>query len=140
MERSLIGIGAPVTTYLPPVAKQLHTHLYIPEHAEVANAIGAAAGGIVQTVRILTRPLDGGNAYRVHLPFGVRDFQQLANAVAYARNAARRLARTRAHQAGANLVQVHIEQHDRTAQVGSECLYIETEVVATAVGRPRLKE
>ena len=140
MRRSLIGIGAPVTTYLPPVAEQLHTHLYIPEHAEVANAIGAAAGGIVQTVRILTRPLDGGNAYRVHLPFGVRDFQQLANAVAYARDAARRLARTRAHQAGANLVQVHIEQHDRTAQVGSEHLYIETEVTATAVGRPRLKD
>jgi len=140
MRRSLIGLGAPVATYLPSVATQLHTHLHIPEHAEVANAIGAAAGGVVQTVHILLRPLDGGNAYRVHLPFGVRDFQQLADAVTYAKDAARRLAQDRAHRAGANLVQVHIEQHDRTAQVGSECLYIETEVIATAAGRPQLKE
>jgi N-methylhydantoinase A/oxoprolinase/acetone carboxylase beta subunit len=139
MRRSLIGIGAPVATYLPAVAVQLHAHLYIPEHSEVANAIGAAAGGVTQTVRILIRPLDGGNAYRAHLPFGVHNFQQLSDAVTYVKDAARRLARTRAHQAGSNLVQVHIEQHDRTAQVGSECLYIETEVVATAVGRPRLK-
>lgn len=140
MRRSLIGIGAPVATYLPAVAAQLHAHLYIPEHAEVANAIGAAAGGVIQTVRILIRPLDEGNAYRVHLPFGVRDFQQLADAVTYAKDAARRLAQDRAHRAGANLVQVHIEQHDRTAQVGSERLYIETEVIATAVGRPQLKK
>ncbi len=140
MRRSLIGIGAPVATYLPAVAAQLHVHLYIPEHAEVANAIGAAAGGVIQTVRILIRPLDEGNAYRVHLPFGVRDFQQLADAVTYAKDAARRLAQDRAHRAGANLVQVYIEQHDRTAQVGSECLYIETEVIATAAGRPQLKE
>ncbi len=140
MRRSLIGIGAPVATYLPPVAAQLHVHLYIPEHAEVANAIGAAAGGVIQTVRILIRPLDEGNAYRVHLPFGVRDFQQLADAVTYAKGAARRLAQDRAHRAGASLVQVHTEQHDQTAQVGSERLHIETEVIATAVGRPQLKK
>lgn len=140
MRRSLIGIGAPVATYLPPVAAQLHVHLHIPEHAEVANAIGAAAGGVIQTVRILIRPLDKGNAYRVHLPFGVRDFQQLADAVTYAKDAARRLARDRAHRAGASLVRVHTEQHDQTAQVGSERLYIETEVIATAVGRPQLKK
>lgn len=139
MGRSLIGIGAPVATYLPSVATQLHTHLYIPEHAEVANAIGAVAGGIVQTVRILIRPLDRGNAYRVHLPFGVRNFRRLADAVAYAKDAARRLAQDRAHRAGASRVQAHTEQHDRTAQVGSECLYIETDITATAVGRPQLK-
>jgi len=142
MQRSLVGIGAPVATYLPPVAAQLHTHLCIPEHAEVANAIGAVAGGVMQTVRILIRPLDGGNAYRVHLPFGVRDFQRLADAVACAKNAARRLAQDRAHRAGASAVQVYTEQHDRTALIGGEFdeIYIETEVTATAVGRPQLKE
>lgn len=143
MRRSLVGIGAPVAAYLPPVAAQLHTNLCIPEHAEVANAIGAVAGGVVQTVRLLIRPRDGGNAYRVHLPFGVRDFQQLADAVAYAKDTAHRLAWEHAHRAGASAVQVYTEQHDRTALIGSEYadeLYIETEVTATAVGRPQLKE
>ena len=140
---SLVGIGAPVATYLPPVAEQLHTHLYIPEHAEVANAIGAASCGVVQTVRILIRPVEGGSTYRVHLPFGVRDFQQLSDAVDCAKDTARRLAREHAHRAGAGAVQVYTEQLDRTARIGSEYvvkLYIETEVTATAVGRPQLRE
>jgi len=141
LRRSLVGIGAPAVTYLPPLAEKLNTHLCIPEHAEVANAIGAVAGGVVQTVRVLIRPLGADGAYRAYLPFGVRDFLQLADAVAYVKGAARRLARERARQAGASVVEVHIEQHDRTAQVGSgDELYIETEVIATAVGRPRLKE
>ena len=143
MRRSLVGIGAPATTYLPSVAAQLHTHLYIPEHAEVANAIGAVAGRVVQTVRILIRPLEGGTAYRVHLPFGVRDFKRLADALACAKYNARRLARDRAHRAGASTVKVHTEQHERTALIGGESagkIYIDTEVTAIAVGSPQLKE
>ncbi len=143
MRRSLVGIGAPATTYLPSVAAQLHTHICIPEHAEVANAIGAVAGRVVQTVRILIRPLEGGNAYRVHLPFGVRDFKRLADAVACAKYNARRLARDRAHRAGAGTVKVHTEQHERSALIGGESagkIYIDTEVTAIAVGSPQLKE
>jgi len=140
MRRPIIGVGAPAGAYLRPVAAQLHTDIHIPEHAEVASAVGAVASGVVQTIRILIRPLDGSNVFRVHLPFGVRDFTELTPAVSYARDTARRLARHRAHRAGANSVKVHIEQHDRTARVYNDKIYIETEVIATAVGRPRLQE
>jgi N-methylhydantoinase A/oxoprolinase/acetone carboxylase beta subunit len=121
----------------------LHTHICIPEHAEVANAIGAVAGRVVQTVRILIRPLEWGNAYRVHLPFGVRDFKRLADAVACAKYNARRLARDRAHRAGASTVKIHTEQHERSVLIGGESagkIYIDTEVTAIAVGSPQLKE
>lgn len=140
MRRPIIGVGAPASAYLRPVAAQLRTDIHIPEHAEVASAVGAVASGVVQTIRVLIRPLDGSNAFRVHLPFGVRDFTELTPAVSYARDSARRLARRRAHEAGANYVKVHIEQHDRTARVYNDRIYIETEVIATAVGRPRLKQ
>jgi N-methylhydantoinase A/oxoprolinase/acetone carboxylase beta subunit len=143
MRRSLVGIGAPATTYLPPVAAQLHTHLCIPKHAEVANAIGAVAGRVIQTVRILIRPMEGENAFRVHLPFGVRDFKRLADAVACAKQNARRLARDRAHWAGASTVKVHTEQHERSALIGGESggkIFIDTEVTATAVGSPQPRE
>ena len=140
LRRSLVGIGAPAATYLTPLAEKLNTHLYVPEHAEVANAIGAVAGGVVQNVRILIQPWEGEKAYRVYSPFGVRDFLELADAKAYATNTACRLARRRAHQAGASRVKVHTKQDDRIVQVGSEQLFIEAEVIATAVGRPRLKE
>ena len=143
MKRPLVGIGAPAGTYLPSVAEQLHTHLCIPEHAEVASAIGAVAGRIIQTVRILIRPIEGENAFRVHLPFGVRDFKHLVDAVACAKRNARRLARDRAHRAGAGAVKVHTEQHERSARIGGESagkIYIDTEVTAIAVGSPQLKE
>ncbi|MFC1950638.1 hydantoinase/oxoprolinase N-terminal domain-containing protein [Chloroflexota bacterium] len=136
----IVGIGAPVTTYLPPVAEQLNTSLCIPEHAEVANAIGAVASGVVQTVCILIKPVDAGSAYRVHLPFGVRDFPQLADAVTYTKRVARRVARHRAYQAGASVVKVCCEQHDRTVMISGNQCYIEIEVIATAVGRPQLKD
>lgn len=43
----LIGVGAPTHIFLPDVAAALHTECIIPEHAEVANAIGAISARIV---------------------------------------------------------------------------------------------
>jgi len=141
LRRPIIGIGAPAVTYLGPLAEKLNTKVYIPEHAEVANAIGAVVGGIVQHVRIqIGQPWGIDGAYRVHLPFGVRDFSGLENAAGYARNTADRLARHRAHRAGAGQVKVRLERKDRVVMVYNERLYLGTEILATAVGRPRIKK
>ena len=43
----LIGVGAPTHIFLPDVAAALGTECIIPEHAEVANAIGAISARIV---------------------------------------------------------------------------------------------
>lgn len=140
LRRSLIGIGAPAGTYLTPLAERLNTQLHVPEHAEVANAIGAVAGGVVQKVRILIRqPWGEDGIYRVYLPFGVRDFQELAAAAAYAQKTAGRLARSRAFQAGASKVKMYIERNDQIVPIANDSLYLGTEVVATAAGRPQSK-
>jgi N-methylhydantoinase A/oxoprolinase/acetone carboxylase beta subunit len=140
LQRSLIGVGAPAATYLTPLAEKLNTKLSIPDFAEVANAIGAVAGRVVQNVRILIRqPWGKGTAYRVYLPFGVRDFAELEDAASYARNTASRLARRRAHQAGASRVKVYTKRNDQIVTVYGERLYLGTEIMATAVGYPRPK-
>jgi N-methylhydantoinase A/oxoprolinase/acetone carboxylase beta subunit len=74
LAQPVVAIGAPVQAYMPRVAEQLHTRLIIPPHAEVANAVGAVAGGVVQRQRVLITPMDGTDRVRVHLPDGVRDF------------------------------------------------------------------
>lgn len=141
LRRPMIGIGAPAVTYLAPLAKKLKAKLYIPEHAEVANAVGAVAGGVVQTVRILIRqPWGREKPYRVYLPFGVRDFDKLTKAAAYAQNTARRLAQHRAHQAGARQVKVFMERKDQIVRISNEEVYLGTEIIATAIGRPRPRE
>ncbi|MDO5116993.1 MAG: hydantoinase/oxoprolinase family protein [Eggerthellaceae bacterium] len=43
----LIGVGAPTHIFLPDVAAALGTECIIPEHAEVANAIGAISARII---------------------------------------------------------------------------------------------
>jgi N-methylhydantoinase A/oxoprolinase/acetone carboxylase beta subunit len=141
LRRPLVAIGAPVSTYYPVVAERLHTRLCIPPHAEVANAVGAVVGSVVQTARALIDPLPGDAGFRVHLPSGVRDFDDLEEAAAYVTQEISRLAEAQARRAGAANVQVEIRREDhlcRSAGSEVEDVYVDTEVAATAVGRPRL--
>ena len=142
LRRPLVAIGAPVATYYPAVAERLHTRLCIPPHAEIANAVGAVAGGVIQTVRALIKPL-GGEGFRVHLPIGIHDFANLEEAAAYALEEASLLAEAHARRAGAVNVQVQAQRKDHIVRADgerSEEVYFETEVTATAVGRPRLAD
>ncbi len=134
LRRPLVAVGAPVAAYLPPVARRLRARLSIPEHAEVGSAVGAVAGGIVQTVRVLVRMLKMTQLYRAYLPSGIRDFSQLDEAVACAREEASHSARDHAQQAGAAAIHLDVARHDRS--LGGICF--ETEITVTAVGRPSL--
>lgn len=69
---ALVGIGAPTHIFLPDVARALHTTCIIPEHAGVANAIGAAVGRVSVTETIEIRPN--------HTPGGVKDYTVLGTA------------------------------------------------------------
>jgi N-methylhydantoinase A/oxoprolinase/acetone carboxylase beta subunit len=136
--RPLIGIGAPAEAYYPDVARRLHTQLVVPPHAEVANAVGAVASGVVQTVEILiTAPTDG--VYRVHLGHGISDHPDLERAAWQAESEARRTAVDRARNAGAGSIQVSVQRRDViTPGPGGHQTFIESRVTATAAGRPRL--
>jgi N-methylhydantoinase A/oxoprolinase/acetone carboxylase beta subunit len=139
LRRPMVAIGAPVHAYMPRVAERLHTELLIPPHAEVANAVGAVAGGVVQRHRVLISPLDDGEMFRVHLPDGVRDFRHLEQAVAYAQSEMGIWIESQAQQAGAAHVEVQMEREDREVVVSSgwgDQIYLGTELTFTAVGRP----
>jgi N-methylhydantoinase A/oxoprolinase/acetone carboxylase beta subunit len=137
LRRPVVAIGAPVATYYPAVAESLHTQLCIPQYAEIANALGAVVGGVMQTIRALIKPLED-EAYRVHLPTGIQDFTDLEEAAAYAMEQASLLAETQARRAGAVEVQVRAQREDHVIRLQNEDVYFDTEVTATAVGRPKL--
>ncbi len=139
LHRPVVAIGAPVEAYMPRVAERLHTHLIIPPHAEVANAVGAVAGGVVQRQPVLIMPKEEGESLRLHLPQGVHDFQDLERAVAYAQQQMVPWMEAQARQAGAAQVEVQMTRQDREVLVRAgwgETLYLGTELVFTAVGRP----
>lgn len=139
LREPIVGIGAPAEAYMPRVAALLHTDLIIPKRADVANAVGAVAGGVVQRWRVMVQPLPGGEAFRAHLPDGVRDFASVKDAVAYAERTVPAALEAAVREAGAAHVEVHIAREDRVAvaQAGwGQEIYLCTELTFTAAGRP----
>jgi N-methylhydantoinase A/oxoprolinase/acetone carboxylase beta subunit len=142
LKQPLVAIGAPVEAYLPRTAQQLHTELVIPNHAGVANAVGAVAGGVVQKIRVLIHPLEeDGGLFRAHLFDGVHDFASLAQSVAYAQEVVPPYLKALALQAGADQIEIKTVREDRIAPVrggwGNE-IHLSTTLTFTAVGRPSL--
>jgi N-methylhydantoinase A/oxoprolinase/acetone carboxylase beta subunit len=137
----LVAIGAPVSAYMPDVAARLHTELVIPPFADVANAVGAVAGGVVQRLRVLINPIDEGLVLRTHMADGIHDFESLDGAIAYAEEIAFPQVEDMARQAGAEQIEVRMERKDHrapTARGGGEDVYLGTELTFTAVGRPSM--
>ncbi|MBW2218870.1 MAG: hydantoinase/oxoprolinase family protein [Deltaproteobacteria bacterium] len=138
----IVAVGAPAGTYIPGVASLLNCGISIPDNAEVANAVGSVTGTISQTVRILIKPIHVPMAYRVHTPEGVTDFSRYQDAELYARDTAERIAGERARLAGADKIEIDLVKKNYGAKIHAsdkkpETL-VQTDIVATAVGRPRL--
>lgn len=139
LQRPVVAIGAPVEAYMPRVAQQLQTDLVIPEHAGVANAVGAVAGGVALQQRVLIQPLDGDKQYRLHLPDRVADLSSVEEAVAYAREVVPARLAGQARAAGADQVEVQMTRVDQQAPVRGgwgDQIYLGTELTFRAVGRP----
>ena len=51
-----VGVGAPTGIFLPEVAEVFGAKAVIPDHAEVANAVGAVVGKIAFTVSVSVTP------------------------------------------------------------------------------------
>jgi len=131
---SLVALGASAATHYPHIAKLLTVDLTVPQHAEVAGAVGAAVGSVRQRVMItITQPAEG--KFRVHLPQGPLDFSVMAQALEKARDVAGALATTRATSAGAKNIVVDITEDVKLVPLSAnKDLFIEASVHAAAVG------
>ncbi|MBI1383929.1 MAG: hydantoinase/oxoprolinase family protein [Rhizobiales bacterium] len=133
----VIGLGASAATYYPAIARRLGTEVEVPEHAGVANAVGAVVGQVSVTVRIvLSQPTEG--RYRAHATSGAVDFDSVDAAFLEARSIAEREARERARLAGAAEVEVRHYEDRRVSMIEGREMFISGEVRAQASGRPRI--
>ena len=130
----LVALGASAAKHYPLVARRIGVELTVPDHAEGAGAVGAAAGSVRQRVMIsVTQPSEG--RYRVHLPGGPRDLGVMDEALASARQVAGALAEERARKAGATSVRIEISEDIKLVPLGGgKELFIEALVQATANG------
>ncbi|MGL5008405.1 MAG: hydantoinase/oxoprolinase family protein, partial [Paracoccaceae bacterium] len=133
----VVGLGASAPTYYPAVGAALQTRMVLPEHAGVANAIGAVVGQVTQRAGgVVTSPAEG--RYTAHLPTGLVHFAEAEAALAAMEAALVAEATARARAAGAVDLRVSVARDVREAMVEGRAMFIEAQVSATASGRPRV--
>ena len=114
LEHPVVGIGAPASCFVPRAAKLLHAEAVIPEHADVANAVGAITGA-VSLCRHVTISVNELGQYRVG---GVPDapaFDSIADATAFGADYLKKTLIEYALRAGAADPQVEVVTDDSVA-------------------------
>ncbi len=101
----LVGIGAPTYIFLPAVARALSTECILPEHAEVANAVGALLADIVVRARVQISPVlaAGGavDSFLLHGTTETREFKSHEEAVEAGKEEVKAIAEAEARRRGA---------------------------------------
>jgi N-methylhydantoinase A/oxoprolinase/acetone carboxylase beta subunit len=121
-QAALVGIGAPAHLFLPDVAKALNTCCVIPENAGVANAIGAVTGNVMVEEKVIIRPQYETAGIAGYIGFSSVDREEFtthAEAVEWAKMAARTLARQVALDRGAGEVDMAMFVNDLEADVAN---------------------
>lgn len=161
----VLGIGAPIRAWLKPAVDKFHTETVFPEHYNVANAVGAAAGKVMHIYKITVQnhEIDGVHVYAPwgRVVFGCDEEEEhsaeditseqmhignnyknrsfiVEQAVTYAIDEATR--RLKAEMEGVNEdYEILVERRDRTTHHGySENLvmFLESQVEVVAVVKP----
>jgi len=133
----LIALGASAACHYPAIAKAMGAELIVPEDADVAGAVGAAAGSIRQRSSItVTMPTDG--VYRVHLIKGPMDFNNMDAALHHAEECAKDDARQKAEAAGARGILIASDRKVKIVNLSAEkTLFIEATIHGIATGTQR---
>ena len=127
----IIAIGAPAAAYIPKMKEQFNTDVLVPPHADVANAIGAAAGQVVETIKVLITP-GREEPYIVHAPWGRDVFPTLKAAEKYALEKGKNIVRENAQRSGVLKAELFINKDIKTYQ-GT---FLECTLNLMAIGRP----
>jgi N-methylhydantoinase A/oxoprolinase/acetone carboxylase beta subunit len=133
----VIGLGASAGTYYPAVGRMLGCEMILPEHAGVANAIGAVVGRVtMREAGTVTSPSEG--KYRVHLTGGPEDFGDADTALARLEDVLRAAALQAAQAAGAENINVSVARDVRSAGIENREVFVEAQITVEASGRPRV--
>ncbi len=133
----VIGLGASAASYYPAVGERLGCRMDLPNHAGVANAIGAVVGRVtIRRSGTVTAPSEG--RYRVHLESGPEDYTDAEVAMSALQTALEAEARREAELAGAEDIHVSAVREIRKAEAEAREVFLEAEITVEASGRPSI--
>ena len=133
----VVGLGASASTYYPDVGGKLGCEMILPEHAGVANALGAVVGRVTMRQSLsVTSPSEG--LYRLHAATGPEDFTELEPALKAAEDWLRAAVIQAAKDAGADDIETSATRELRRSEAEAREIFVEGVVTVEAAGRPRI--
>ena len=133
----VIGLGASAPSYYGAVGERLGTRMVRPEHAGVANAIGAVVGQVAMHAEaIVTSPGEG--RFVAHLMAGTQTFANRDAALDAAEAVLAVEAREKARAAGAEELRLSVTRDVQEVEIEGRKMFIEARIRVTATGRPRI--
>ncbi len=144
LKHPMVAVGAPVDAYFPALADGLGAKLYLPEFADVANAVGTVSGKAVERITVLVKPGEGGG-FLVHAPQQREFFMIFEEAIDYACEQGKKYVYEQAVEGGAVDIETVVERQDRYSKMIATSeddqqldnkIFIESLIEVSAVGRP----
>ena len=138
--KPVVAIGAPVHAFMPAVGEILSANVIIPEHADVANAIGAITSKVIISEEATIRPSDTGD-YVVHTSVEKREFERISDARDYAETLIANLLRDKAPLYGTDESRIELRTKEREGKLATgEMVFLEMKVEGAIVGEPVLTQ
>jgi N-methylhydantoinase A/oxoprolinase/acetone carboxylase beta subunit len=136
LHQPVVGIGAPTGHFLPKAAKLLGSKALMPDHWEVANAVGAITSPVVVTLEAWIKP-DPRGGFAVQGLAGDHLFPSINAAQTYAQKTLQEKARHLARKAGTAVDAVDLSSDDQVARTATGFdLFISRKVTARIIGVP----
>jgi N-methylhydantoinase A/oxoprolinase/acetone carboxylase beta subunit len=133
----VIGLGASAPSYYGAVGAALNARMILPEHAGVANAIGAVVGqSSVHAEGLVSSP--GPGLFVAHLTEGPRRFTDRDTAIRELRRVLEAEARDKALAAGMEDMRITVAQDLNEVEIEGQPMFIEARIRVTVIGRPRI--
>ncbi len=140
LQDAVAGIGAPTHAYLPQAVEMLGGKMVPVPHAEVANAVGAVAGGVVIRRKVEIRPHQEKPKVVLHLPEEKRVERNMEIGIAEIRRFMETWLTHACREAGGGKPEIRVKRVDLDTPLSpgsNERMLIASEFYFTAVGRPK---
>lgn len=133
----VIGLGASAASYYGAVGERLGTTMKVPEHSDVANAIGAVVGQVTMQAKGSVTSAGPGRVV-AHLTAGPSGFPDPEEALRALEEQLTARVRADAAASGVDDPQISVDVARQVAEIENAEMFISAEMTVIARGRPRI--
>jgi N-methylhydantoinase A/oxoprolinase/acetone carboxylase beta subunit len=142
LDRPIVGIGAPASILVGPLAARMDAQVVIPQNYDVGNAVGAVCSEMTESISLEISPV--GDKFLLFWQFSApMQFSHLEEAVSSARTQAERFVTERLIIARATDIKVKVDREDVRFNdgYGKEMKFVNAVFIrATGTGKPSLDD